>query len=381
MKIANLNNRLEQQVKELVDRGYELGVQIAVYLNSKLILEISVGRIASDSNSKVNANTLFPVCSTGKGIMATLIHVLAADAKVDYDRPVAHYWPEYGINGKSSTTVRQVLSHQAGIPLLPEFNSMDEIWDWDVACSKVAMLTPIWIPGTNVEYHAYNWGWIVGKIAEGATGLPLRDIVREKLTSPLGIEDSLYFGTDDDAEKRVSMFESQPVKTEQCTTAAEVHATKDKSVPGSLMDFVNMPETRRACIPATNGMMTAGAIAKLYASMIGEVDGISLLPKSILDKATSLETQPYVLPKCFGHGFGLGYALKGPASAPGIFFGHGGAGGSEGMANRLLGLAIGITKNRMDTHNCAPEHTNQLIINEIMDTFGHNGDGGFYRND
>ena len=163
-------------------------------------------------------------------------------------------------------------------------------------------------------------------------------------------------------------------------TAPEVHDVKlTRSIPGPLMDFVNMPEARRACIPSVNGMMSARAIAKVYAAMIGEVDGLCLIPESTLDMATKMQTPPNALPSCFGHGMGLGYALKGSASAPGAFFGHGGAGGSEGMANRPLGMAFGLTKNRMDTHVDAPGHTLTLFINEIMDVLGHDGDGGFYK--
>jgi len=379
-KAVKLHGRLERLLGELVDKGYELGVQSAVYLGGELISDICIGRVSSYSNKRVEANTIFPVCSTGKGVSATLLHVLASRGDLDYDSPVTRYWPEYGLNGKASTTVRQALSHQAGIPRIPEFKSFEEICDWKTACAKVAALTPEWIPGTKAEYHAITWGWLAGRIAEGVTGRPFMELFRDFVTRPLGIEDSLYFGTDDEAEKRVSMFEPQPAQQEQCMTAPEVHDVKlTRSIPGPIMDFVNMPEARRACIPSVNGMMSARAIAKVYAAMIGEVDGLCLIPESTLDMATKMQTPPNALPSCFGHGMGLGYALKGSASAPGAFFGHGGAGGSEGMANRPLGMAFGLTKNRMDTHVDAPGHTLTLFINEIMDVLGHDGDGGFYK--
>ncbi len=380
-RAVKLQPRLERLLGGLVDKGYELGVQAAVYLGGELVADVCTGRISSKSSRKVEANTLFPVCSTGKGITATLLHILAARGDLDYESPIIRYWPEYGVNGKNSTTVRQALSHQAGIPQVPEFNSLDEICDWNTACAKVAALMPKWTPGTNAEYHAYTWGWIAGKIAEGAAGRPFRELVHSELTVPLGIEDSLYFGTDDDAEARVSEFENQPTQQEQYTTAAAVHAVKDIcTIPGTVMDFVNMAEVRRSCMPASNGMMSARAIARVYAAVIGEVDGLRLIPESLLEKAAILQTLPNTLPVCFGHGFGLGYILKGPASAPGAFFGHSGAGGSEGMANRPLGMSIGLTKNRMDTHRNAPCPTARLVMNEIMDVIGREGDGGFYRN-
>ncbi len=379
-KAVKLHGRLEHLLGGLVDKGYELGVQAAVYLDGDLISDICIGQVSSHSNRKIESNTIFPVCSTGKGISAVLLHVLASRGKLDYDSPVARYWPEYGVNGKASTTVRQALSHQAGIPRLPQFKSFEEICDWKTACAKVAALTPEWISGTRAEYHAITWGWLAGRIAEGAAGRPFMELFRDIVTQPLGIEDSLYFGIDVEAEKRVSKFEPQPTQQEQCMTAPEVYDVKlIRPVPGPLMDFVNMPETRHACIPSVNGMMSAKAIAKVYASMIGRVDGVRLVHESILNMVTTVQTQPNSLPACFGHGMGLGYALKGPASVPGVFFGHGGAGGSEGMANRALGMAFGLTKNRMDTHVNAPGHTHTLFINEILNVLGHEGDGGFYK--
>jgi CubicO group peptidase (beta-lactamase class C family) len=125
--------------------------------------------------------------------------------------------------------------------------------------------------------------------------------------------------------------------------------------------------------------MSARAIAKLYASLIGEVDGVRLIPASRLEIATTPVNKPGAAPICFGHGFGLGWCLKGPASYPGEFFGHGGAGGSEGMGNKRLKLAVGLTKNRMDTHYAAPDHTNRLLMRLIADTLGEPIDGGFYK--
>jgi hypothetical protein len=103
-----------------------------------------------------------------------------------------------------------------------------------------------------------------------------------------------------------------------------------------------------------------------------------LLSPERLALATTRQTRLGETPECFGHGFGLGYALKGTADDNGAFFGHGGAGGSEGMGNRPLQLGIGFVKNRMDTHSEAPNHTNWLVFREILAAVGQEGDGGFY---
>jgi len=97
---SQLQPRVERILKGLVDGGYELGVQAAVYLDGELVVDVCVGRVTSDSDAVVKPDTVFPVCSTGKGILATIVHILAERGLIDYDAPIATYWPEFGSTGK-----------------------------------------------------------------------------------------------------------------------------------------------------------------------------------------------------------------------------------------------------------------------------------------
>ncbi len=376
-KVEQLDKSITSLINSFIEQDFETGAQTVLYLNGEKVIDINCGAVSSSSTQPVKSDTLFPVCSTSKGITATLMHILAQMNLLDYEKRVTDYWPEFGSHGKDKVTVRQALAHMAGIPQRAVYDSFDEICDWAQACQKIADLTTKWEPGSTAEYHSFNWGWMAGRIAEGATGKKFSELLKEFITAPLGIEKELYFGTDDESETRVSPFEAQPQQKEQITTAQTAHQCV-REVPGPLMEFDNMPQVRRACMPAVNGIMSAGAIAKVYAAAIGKVDGVRLLGERQLDAAVQLQTPPNVMPKCFGHGMGLGYVLKGTAENPGTFFGHGGAGGSEGMANRKLGYTVGFTKNRMDTHLDAPGHLNRLILQKIIEAFGTEGDGGFY---
>ncbi|HEY3330611.1 MAG TPA: serine hydrolase domain-containing protein [Capsulimonadaceae bacterium] len=379
---TRLQGDLERILGQLVDDGYELGVQAAVYLRGELVADVCVGTVSSHSSLSVQPDTVFPVCSTGKGILATLAHILAERGVIDYIAPVADYWPEFGVNGKAAITVAQAMSHQAGIPTPPVFVSLDEACDFDAACARVAQLTPEWTPGSTMQYHSRSWGWIVGGLIRHATGTPIGQLLRDEITGPLGTAGEMFFGITEEADKRYSAFEPQPTQRAQITTAPSSHEppppTAIDALKLPLNDFVNLPQVRRCCMPAVNGIMSARAIAKHYAALIGEVDGVRLVSSERLALATTRVTREGTTPECFGHGFGLGYCLKGPAGDMGAFFGHGGAGGSEGMANRRLGMALGMVKNRMDTHSNAPDHTNLLMIRAIYDVLGHEGDGGFY---
>jgi CubicO group peptidase (beta-lactamase class C family) len=381
-KATQLQPRIQALLDGLIDDGYELGAQVAIYLGGELVADVNAGRVNSIEDRRVETDTVFPVCSTGKGIVSTLAHMLAEEGRLDYGKPVAYYWPEFAVNGKESITVLQALSHQAGLPQVPLFASLEEALDFDAACDRFAQLSPEWEPGSQMQYHSRTFSWLAGGLVRRAAGVPLPQLLRDYITVPLGIEREMFFGIDDDGDKRFSPFEAQPATQAQNTTDASTYAPPPPGSLGELslgfVEFFKLPHMRRTCMPAVNGIMSARAIAKHYAALMGEVDGVRLIPESRLDKALTRVTRPGGTPECFGHGFGLGYALKGPASDMGACFGHGGAGGSEGMANRHLGLALGVTKNRMDTHQDAPEHTNRLVVQEIHKILGHDGDGGFF---
>jgi CubicO group peptidase (beta-lactamase class C family) len=382
-KALKLQVKIEKLFNGLADNGFELGIQAAIYLDGELTADVAVGRVSSTSDAKVDSRTLFPVCSTGKGILSSIAHILAERGVIDYEKPMAEYWPEFGANGKETVTVRQALSHQAGLPQSPGFKSFEDLLDFGKACAMTAAAKPEWAPGSQTQYHSRSFGWIIGGLLQKASGKSIGQLLRDEITRPLGIEEDMFFGVSESADSRFSAFEPQPVQREQNSTAPITYAPPPPGMAPELvmplMDFVNLPKVRRCAMPAVNGIMSAKAIARHYAALMGKVDGARLIPESRLEKALELQTPPGGAPLCFGHGFGLGYVLKGPESEPGAFFGHGGAGGSEGMANRRLKLAIGLTKNRMDTHTKAPDHTCRLLMKEIFDTLGHDGDGGFYK--
>lgn len=377
--IKRLNHLLTSTLEQLIDQDFENGIQLAIYFHGELIADLSLGNVVGNHESTVVNDTLFPVCSTSKGVTSCMVHMLIEHGKLDVTMPVAHYHPAFAAHGKESTTVAQALSHQAGIPVRPKFDSYDEICNWDTACKRIANLPLEWEPGSRAQYHSTNWGWIIGPVIESAGGDSFDNLFKKMIAKPLGIDQQMYFGMDEDAFGRATLFEAQPAQRQQVTTAPSTDSSMHTNhIPGPLMEFVNRSDTRKACMPSVNGMMSAHAIAKLYAALIGPVDGIQLINDKTLEHATKLLTPPNMLPECFGHGFGLGYVLKGPKDSPGDLFGHGGAGGSEGMCNRKLDLAIGFTKNRMDTHSDAPGHTFDLIMKHIYQTFGREGDGGFY---
>src|SRR4051794_17441785 len=205
-----MNSKAQAAVQAAIDRlvaeDQEQGLQVAAYLDGELIVDAWSGVADPATGRPVDGDTLFVVFSTTKGITATVIHLLAERGQLDYDRPVALYWPEFAANGKGGITVRHALTHSAGIPQMPDGMQPADMCDWDGICRSIAALTPIWEPGTRTGYHALTYGWILGEVARRVDGRPIARIVREDICAPLGIAD-LYFGILDDVVPRVAPME------------------------------------------------------------------------------------------------------------------------------------------------------------------------------
>lgn len=380
-RARHLPRRIQALFDQLVGGGWELGLQAAVYLDGEPVAEVVAGHLDEARTRPVAHDTLFPVCSTGKGVLATLAHILAERGVVDYDRPIARWWSAFAAAGKSGLTLRHALAHQAGLAATPAFASLEEMCDFARACARVAGLAPATRPGTASAYHAKTFGWLVGGALVHAAGRSIPRLLHEEIAVPLGLERELCFGLDSAGEARFAPFIPQPAAGAQVSTAPAALAGAGDApgldLPPTLQ--ANLPAVRRGCIPSSNGVMSARAIARHYAALMGPVRGVRLVGARQLELATALHTPPGQSPPAFGHGWGLGYCLKGPAGEPGALFGHGGAGGSEGMANQRTRVAVGLAKNRIDTHAAAPGHTVRLLMQTIAAVLGDEGDGGFYR--
>ena len=338
--------KLQTTIKKIfdmaVENGHERGLQVAVYHHGRLVVDAWAGTADVNTGAQVLRSTLFPVFSTTKGIVATVIHLMAERGQLSYDNKIADFWPEYGANGKENTTIMHALYHTSGIPQLPKELTAPQMADWDGMCKLIANLSPLWEPGSRMEYHALNYGWILGELARRIDGRPFSQILAEDICQPLGIENDMYVGAPATEENRIAFLEEPGVKPEALNTGGIV-SIPDGANP--LPMWMNRTDARTSCQPGANGVMTAHAIAKLYASMLpGGVDGTELFPLSRIQAATRpLELHQEDLPPV-----GLGYRLGGKDVIIGeslLVFGHGGYGCSLGFLDLQHGFAFGFTRN------------------------------------
>ncbi len=337
----DIQEKMQKMLVNAVDESRERGIQVAAYYRGELIVDAWAGIADNKTGRQVDGATLFPVFSTTKGIAATIIHLLAERGKLDYDQKICDFWPEFGVNGKENATIRNALNHTIGIPQMPEDIGYAEIADWGRMCAEVARLAPLWIPGEHMEYHAITFSWIIGELAHRIDGRPFSQIMEEDICKPLGIKD-MYVGIPDEVESRVAILE------EPGFDLSNISAADFRSIPAwiwPLHEWMNRPDARRACIPASNGIMTAKAIARHYAALLpGGVDGIELLPPS----RVKIASEPLKLPDGTLSSMSMGYFTGAKDSIMGSrssVFGHEGYGGSVGFADPEHHFAVGLVKN------------------------------------
>ena len=339
----NLRAPLQQALDAATASGQEHSCQLAIYHRGKLAISLCSG-------PGVTRKSLFPVFSCSKPVAATVVARLVQKGLLDYDMPVRELWPEFACNGKEETRLWHFLSHRAGLSALPKLENFDEQADWRRMCELLAAAIPGTPVGGRHVYHGVTFAWLVGEMVQRATGKSFMDVVREELLEPLKLEGDLMYGSTDEAEKRfVPVDGSAFAKPDWCS------------------QFMNNPVIRRACIPSANALMTAEALARHYAALTGEVDGVRLLKPEVLARATTLcrsEDDPIQDPPEWDK-FGMGYALMGPAGDLGNIFGQGGACGSEGFGIKSEQIGMAFTKNKS-----LPCHPNHQIRNTISDILG-----------
>jgi CubicO group peptidase (beta-lactamase class C family) len=310
----------------------------------------------------VTSATPFFSYSIGKGVAATVLHVLAERGLVDYDTRLAELWPEFGAHGKEQTTVRHALSQSAGVPGLPAGLTVADLCDWDKMCAIIAGAEPWWEPGTKIGYHAVTFGYIVGEIIRRLTSTPISQALREAVAEPLGAANELFFSVPASEQGRLARLEEAPGNEEMAAAMADAPEDSPFLKLGppecTTAAYGNRADVLSANIPA-GGTVTARAVARMYAALLGEVDGVGLLSPERLREVSSVAMsgidQVFGFPTAWGLGYSIGQFMSNAHETPSVF-GVGGVGGSHAYADRETGVAFALTKNRLapsfDTAEC-----------------------------
>jgi CubicO group peptidase (beta-lactamase class C family) len=351
--MQGLNQHVQAILDELVQDGREIGVQAAAYYRGELVLEACAGFMDPQTQRPVRPDTLFGVMSASKAIVATCIHVLVDRGLLDLDAPVCAYWPDFAALGKRAVTIRDVLTHSAGVPTNPAGYCHDWARNWDAMCARIADLAPEWPAGTRTGYHSLNYGWILGEVIRRVDGRLLDRFVQEELCEPLGME-SLYMGVP----------ECESYRTATLVVPSEEDATSPMK---ALVESFNRQEIRRCVIPAVGVWANARSMAQHYAMLAadGALDCVRVLSPEAIERAARLQTDDVDAVYRMPIRKALGYWMGGPAMKPLVgraqAFGHPGIGGSIGFADPERGLGFAYVKNAIRLQ------TDLTLAREVID--------------
>jgi CubicO group peptidase (beta-lactamase class C family) len=337
------NDKVRAVLESLVADGPEIGLQVAAYVDGKLVIDAWAGKADTATSKPVDGDTLFMLSSTTKGVTATCLHLCVEKHGIDYDMPIVKVWPEFGAHGKEAATLRHALTHQTGVPQTPVGYTPEWLPDWDRMCRGIADLTPMFPIGQRTAYHSLNYGFINGEILRRVDGRSIAQFLQEEICKPLGINGA-YLGVPDSELKRVAVLTDGP------PAPADYDARMVGEPAGShVAAAFNKRPVQQASIPGSGGLFSARGLARHYAMLAnwGELDGVRVLPEARIRAGIELQSFEWDEIYRIRARRALGYRRgrdTGPLASPDAF-GHVGGGGSFGYADPARRLGIGFAKN------------------------------------
>jgi CubicO group peptidase (beta-lactamase class C family) len=338
------------------ETGAEVGAAVSVVLDGERVVDLWGGWMDADRSRPWRRDSIVNVFSTTKGMTALCAHRLVDEGRLDLEAPVASYWPEFAAEGKGDITVRQLISHQAGLPAIREQLPQEAIFDWETMTKALAAEKTWWTPGTRHGYHAITFGWLVGEVVRRIAGKSLGSYFREEIAEPLGADFFIGFGPE--LDDRVADLIQGPITAdpggslmEQIFADPQGMMAKAFMNPPVLGDVPMSRAWRAAEIPAANGHASAAGIAGIYGAVAqGDGASVKLLSGEAIERARQEQVngKDAVLPLTtrIANGFMLAPESE-PCGPNPAAFNHAGAGGSLGYCDPEARVGFGYVMNNM----------------------------------
>jgi CubicO group peptidase (beta-lactamase class C family) len=339
----------------------EVGAALSICVDGKPVVDLWGGIADTATARPWTEDTMVVVFSATKGMAATCMHMLADRGLLDFNAPLANYWPEFAANGKEGITVAMALSHQAGVPVWQAELPQGAFHDFDLVARRLAAEAPVWEPGTMQGYHAVTIGVIEGELMRRIAGRSIGTFLREEVARPLGAD--IWIGLPESEEHRVATLylaerdPQSPMMRKLASDPAWIGRSYINNVGGD-RENVNLRERHAAEIPAAGGIATARGLARLYAplSLDGSVDEVRLVQSSSLHLMREVRSASDCdvllrIPTTFTLGFSKSWGNRLLGSGQHVIlgksaFGTPGMGGSIGFADSDARMSFGYVMNR-----------------------------------
>lgn len=332
----------------------ELGSAVTVYVGGRKVVELWDG-IADDTTGRAWAqDTVVPVFSCAKGLVALGIQLLVQQGRLDLDVPIATYWPEFVAEGKEQITTRMVLGHRAGIPVLDKTLSFDEIAAWTPVIRAIEEQKPLWEPGTAYEYHGHVFGFVAGEVIRRLTGLLPGAYFREAIGERFGLR--AWIGLPDSELGALARLTEAPGRPPM--PPPEHLLTRIVTMNGALQ-FPGLDEPHGWNAPAVLGMELPGAgavasatgLAGLYAAAATELLTTDRIDDLVREVSAGEGFLGFDAGARWGSGVLLDSAFRPMLGARS--FGNDGAGGQFAFGDDEYGVGFAYVSNKMIGHGDA----------------------------
>lgn len=346
VEAAHLRGAADTALDEIVTRldGYlaedpDLSFQAFAYHDGRRVLDVWGGpHLAGDS-------VMVPFSVT-KNIIGVAIALLVERGALDLDAPVVEHWPEFGRHGKARVTVRQLLSHQAGVPQATPGLTWAELLDHHVGAERLADSAPFWEPGTAFGYHGRTIGNLAGELVFRVTGRTLHEYYEQEIRAPHGLDFHLGLPEGQEPRRVPTLPMIRPV-SDGATIHSSLLGPLVWSTPGPELDVANDEASWRFGHAATSGTGSARGVASLLATAVTGVEG----DRPLLSADTVLAVgrqQVRGLDEVLGQpdrAHAIVFQKPTPSLAFGgpRAFGHDGAAGALGCVDPDTGVAMGWT--------------------------------------
>ncbi len=348
------------------------GAAVCVYHEGKKVVDIWSGD-RDDRGNPWTEDTMALSFSTSKGIVSTLAHILADRGEIDFDEPIATYWPRFAQAGKEAITVRDAMTHSAGLARIRALVlSGREMLDWEGMLEAVETASPDPHLLGRPAYHGLTYGWLIGGLIHHVSGKSLPELIHDELTEPLDL-DGLYIGigSDLDAKARAATLAKPsdrmvgmktlldtgellerlgPIGAALRSLPVNLMLIRDVLVPEHDPDVFWHHDAMDTPMPAANGLFTARSLARLYAMIAegGGLDGKRILSNTAVHRLSQIQTKErdrvLVFPMHWRLGYHSAFTSRGRVDSG---FGHFGYGGSGAWADPERRVSVAMINNQM----------------------------------
>lgn len=336
-------SHVREVFQDLMDEGLETGAGLSVWNGGREVVRLNGGWADTERLRLWHSDTLVQTYSLSKAFAALTVLVAVRDGALALDEPISGYWEAYGNQGKEGTTLRQVLTHQAGQPRFPASAADLDPLDGAGLRASLASAAPEYEPGTSLGEHALTYGHLIDGVLRSGAGTSLEVVFNEVVRPALGLD--AWFGVPEGALRRVADLEYG-----DCDWVKSLPAAQWLAIPDGVLDveLANSRAWRRSVFGGVNLHVTASGAARFFSHITDESGPLY----ELLGPRLHAE---YLAPQITGHDtvFGTGLTWTLGLLRDEVKIAKGGIGGSVAWWSRRHGHACAYLTRRLADHSRA----------------------------